>query len=381
MGHGEPVEKTKTVLLAATLATVVFTVTPLRPLPGNAVDLAPSPCAQTFAATPGAPPTADLAANGTAAFVEHPPYSPDQCGDDLLTVIRANGSRIEIPRPSADAAQSVMRILGSMPHIERVRLAADGTPYITLVAGFSGAYSGLERGLFVWNGRGWQGKSPALPHTDRAWPNNDGIGAVDLPARFTVNADFMNAFGPDSDRLGSDPAYWAPQTGLVSSGRTIPLGDGTSLAVRGRFAAGYRSSYQDAFPPRALRWDGRARVDLGPGIAFGIDADGDAVGQSRTSWKAAPHPVLWHGGRTIRLTDAIGSAYAIRDGTIVGVAAGRGFIVRRDDPRRRVRALDALVGAGWAIDGAYAIAANGRILATGRRHGGPKTLLVLDPSR
>lgn len=86
-----------------------------------------------------------------------------------LLIVRANGTRLILQPRSLDIANAFRRFIkpsdcmadvNSCPYFERVTLAPDGTPFVTLASDLRGAYSGSMRTGFVWNAR-WHGCRPA----------------------------------------------------------------------------------------------------------------------------------------------------------------------------------------------------------------------------
>ncbi len=139
------------------------------------------------------------------------------------------------------------------------------------------------------------------------------------------------------------------------------LGDGTITAMSGNRTVGYDDGYvpggDGSTPVQAIEWSGRHRSVLGAGIAWSVNVRGDVVGDNRQTLKSVGVPVLWHNGRSIRLSDKEGTAFAVADdGTIVGDVKSRGFLIHSDHAGYHLFFLDDLVGGGWHISAAYYVA-------------------------
>jgi hypothetical protein len=104
------------------------------------------------------------------------------------------------------------------------------------------------------------------------------------------------------------------------------------------------------------------------------------VGDDRGTLKSVGVPTLWHNGKPVHLSHAQGTAFAISDdGTIVGDANSRAFLISPNDPRHRLIFLDDLVNGSWHISAAYYIAENGDILALASRKGALSQFVLLHP--
>jgi hypothetical protein len=124
-----------------------------------------------------------------------------------------------------------------------------------------------------------------------------------------------------------------------------------------------------------------ARVALGAGVAYGVDSEGDVVGDDEGSlahfgptmpFDTLGSPVLWRDRHMVVLSSEYGAAYAIaEDGTIVGTVRvaryGRlysGFVADARDAAPRARPLDAPVTnlGGRHVLAAFGVSDNRRIL-------------------
>ena len=283
-------------------------------------------------------------------------------------------------------------------------LARDGTPFVTLSKGFSGAYSGTVKAGLVWNGS-WQVVPGTMPfdHTGKQVPpSNVSIGAADTAVNFAYNGDYVDSFaGEDLVDAARDRYYQRDIAAVQYGSRRIQLGLGDAIAMRGQYVGGRDASVQlivnnsretltYAILWHCLRGAPCTRSQLGTGAAYGVDSRGDAVGDDEQYFRQVTGdfgvlgtPMLWRKGRPISLSpETKGAAYAIsEDGTIVGTfvdraegtafSGTRGFIADLYDRKPRARALDSLVvnlGA-LRVVGAIGVADDGRILAIVQREG------------
>lgn len=375
------------------LAAALYFVTAITLPRGKAVDVT----AENFGSdrAPNAPPsTFALSRSGSLAMLVRPEV-PDGNGAAQILVVRADGTRVTLRLPPNAVLAKAFRTFPSGPQsndapsgarFSGIALAADGTPFATVAYPFSGAYSGTEDTVFAWNGKRWRDvlDTSPLPIDTR----NLTIAAVDAPRRFACNANYFDA-PAQLDALESDPHTQEDQALLMDGPTTVKLGYGAVTAMRGRFIVGYtngaRSFTISGEPPHkstALEWIAGQRTALGPGIAYGVNARGDAVGDDDPVLAGEGTPTLWRDGRAIRLSRASGSAYAIGDdGTIVGEVHDTAFLIRgADTARKLIRIDDLLAKSAWHITAAYALAANGRIVAAGREGTGPLHLLLLEPA-
>jgi hypothetical protein len=351
-----------------------------------------TPTGKSYALPPPAISLIDMNENGDIGFVERALKSP--CASDLITVVHPTGNRMTIAAPHAQ-----MTSFPDGQFIADLRLASDGTPFVTMSAQFSGAYSGISERVLSWDGAKWHERDATLPIRYTDFFDNRSVGAVESRFRFAVVGDYRDATHFMYDEHDRDPTYYMPQSGIVEGGVITSLGVGTITSLRGRLKAGYLQPYgwcEQGGTPIAARWIGVKKQLLGPGIAFGVDANGDVVGSDRPLVSPTPsyngvteysdckeqgHPVLWRDRASVQLSSLSGSALAIRDGTIVGTAEGRAFLSHADESARKLHYLDDLVAGDWKITIAFAIDGRGRILALGERSGSPTGLLILDPIR
>lgn len=349
------------------------------------------PKGESYALPPPAVSKVDMNQNGDIGFVERRLASP--CADDLVVIVHLGGNRETIAAPIAQ-----MTSFAGGQFIADLRLADDGTPFVTMGAHFSGAYMGDSERVLSWDGKRWISRDTDLPirYSDA---DNRSIGAVETRSRFGVTSDSRGATGFDYGARDRDPTYDMPEAGIADGNVTTSLGVGTITSMRGRLTAGYLQPYgwcSQGGTPIAVRWTGVKKRLLGPGIAFGVDANGDVVGSDRplaspirsTDWRPTysdcedkGHPMLWRENAAVQLSSLSGSALAIRDGTIVGTVGGKAFLSLADTPVRKLHYLEDLVAGEWKIANAIAIDGRGRILAIGERHGSSTSLLILSPIR
>jgi hypothetical protein len=377
-----------------------------------------------------APPDIAMASNGDVAFVEHGPAKI--CGAEdgtfatgRMTIIATHKTSIVYQSIGLNYGVVVVKATGkrftlrSIPptfgrqvletdfSIAGLRLADDGTPFITLAEG-AGSTREWEW-VYSWNGSAWRKYDIELP-SRYGGPSNRSIGAVEAPDRFAVVGDYRDVTGFDYSAHDKDPTYYMDEAGIVNGDSTTSLGLGDVLSMRGRFSAGYVAPYGwciNMGAPTAVLWKGTKKSTLGPGIGFGVDANGDVVGDDRTLGNRSfggeidvdctddARPTLWRQERTIHVSEERGSALAIRNGLIVGTAGvtrfcckdgrdgfagGRAFAAHADDVRHSFQYLDDITRGDWTITSAFAIASSGRILAVGH---GPDSaaanILILDP--
>jgi hypothetical protein len=343
-----------------------------------------------------APPAAlALSQRGSLAVIIVKANPGDGPNTPMLLVVRSDGTRAVVKSPSDAVLSKAFGVYAEGPAGEHtfpgsqfsgVALANDGTPFATVEYRFSGAYSGTEEAIYRWSGERWRNvlpKSAALADTA-----NITIAAAESPSKYACNIDYAGTFS-SVDEAEHDPHYQMNQALLVEGNRGFSLGYGAVTASRGRFLVGYTAGVRSVMmnwgqpvqAAAALEWiDGR-RTILGPGVAYGVNDMGDAVGDTNPPSGVAQAPTLWRHDRAMRLTDATGTAYAIADdGTIVGKIGNNAFLVRGADSSLKVLRIDELLrDRSWHITAAYAIAKNGRILATGRRNDGRMRVLLLDP--
>jgi len=370
----------------ASLLVVLYAVHAISPPSGMTVDLTP-PQQYNWAVSPlQRLPGIALSHGGAVAMLIHPSGLSEQTHATKLLVIRTDGTQLVLARPGdrelADAFGQgpVPGWTPSYPYayFDGVRLARDGTPFVTVASTFSGAYSGINTVVFSWNGKKWTHQVT----TD--W-RNVTIGAVDTMWRAAYNANYWNTFvNLDEAKTDHYHEFW---TFLLNGQEHTKIGYGESTAMSGDTVVGYSAGLtQSAKPPPlptfAWEWLGGKLVKLGPGVAYGVNASHDAVGDNEPALGGdGGVPVLWHEGQTIPLSFTKGSALSIGDdGTIVGQVGDDGFLVRGDDPQHNLLLVDTLLAQReWHVSAVYAIAASGRLLAVGHRaHEGPR-VLILDP--
>src|SRR5579864_7845100 len=210
------------------------------------------------------------------------------------------------------------------------------------------------------------------------------------------DGDYLDATHFSYEDHAKDPTYYADEFALLKNGSVTADGVGVVTAMRAKYAAGILAPYGwcgQAGTPTALRWANGTKRALGQGVAFDVDDDGDVVGDDRGAsteningtitgspdCRDDGRPTLWRNGRTIPLAPFRGSALAIRGGVIVGTDGFNGFLVDHLPAQPRLRYLTDLVPKQWMISSAFAIARDGRILATGASSSGAPSLLVLTP--
>ncbi|HEY1883416.1 MAG TPA: hypothetical protein VGG51_10300 [Candidatus Cybelea sp.] len=366
-----------------------------------------------------------IARNGAVAVLLTRTGNPGGAARRLL-IVRANGTRLILQPRSLDIANAFphstkpsdcMADVDSCPYFERVTLAPDGTPFVTLTSDFSGAYSGSERRGFVWNGR-WHPVPPGKAFSGVGKPDdpeNVSISAADGGLIFAFVGDYQDRFpNEDLDLALQDRYYMAEVSGVSYEGVTVALGIGNATAMSGAFVAGFDGDLK-LVPSRnhdlvAVAWrcafnklaNARAcaRNTLGPGIAYGIDSYGEAVGDNESSvpdlgslpLHSAGFPVLWRHGHTLMLSkDDRGAAYAISgSGVIAGTlttgpgsdALLSGFVANAREKTPRAFPLDELVqnDRGRHVEAALGVADDGRILAFVTDRDGRSELAVLAPA-
>ena len=366
------------------LLTVLYAVHAVSLPVGMTVDLTPTPGGQSIQLS-----NASLSRGGALAIIMYPQNSYSQLASELL-VIRPDGSQVVLTRPpdstlSKYFAQSAL-VNGHEAYpgtrFAGVRLARDGTPLATVEFPFSGAYSGADQTVFAWNGRRWTNALSVDTPSD--W-SNVTIGAADEPWRAAYNVTYTNTF-VNMDLADSDPHYQEIWTFLRDGMKQTRIGYGSAMAMRRDVVVGFsagQSSIAKSTPQPCTAWMWRndRRIELGPGIAYGINSSGDVVGDDEATLGGDGFPTSWRDGQIMRLSSSQGAALAIGDdGTIVGKEGYEGFIIRGDDLSRTLVLIDTLLGqSGWHVSGIYGIAASGRLLAVGNRIDGQSHLLLLDP--
>lgn len=353
---------------------------------------------------------ATMGRNGTAAVIlaQWMPNGHSQYPAQRLLIVRADGTRTFLHAFAASKLQpfrlhqdlaDCVRDTRNCAQFSTVALARDGTPFVTLAEAFSGAYSATLKAALVWNGS-WHVVPGAKPfdHVGKPEPpTNVKIGAASSALNFAYNGDYVDSFtGEDLNDAARDRYYQRDIAAVQFGALKIQLGLGDATAMRGQFIGGYDASVQRIVDNSsetltyAVLWrcPGGAsctRSPLGPGVVYGVDSQGDAVGDDERYFRQVigdfavlGGPMLWRNGRPVLLSPGTkGAAYAIsEDGTIVGtvgdrgedasyVGATRGFIANVHDLQPRAHTLDPLVvnlGARHVI-AAIGVADDGRILA------------------
>ncbi len=174
------------------------------------------------------------------------------------------------------------------------------------------------------------------------------------------------------------------------------MGNGVALATAGLFAAGYAATINHVPAPSnvvssnerftALRWEGRSRRPLGPGVAVAVAANGNAAGADLppggVAYNAAPHARVWLDGATAvdLAPDApLSVAYAVdARGRVAGMLEDaahrhRAFLWQNG----RLRLLDDVARMpGWRFECAYAFAPDGSIAGIGTYRGTPSAFRI-----
>ena len=383
----------------------------------------PKPQATAGAST--RPVFAAIARNGTVAVLLAP-IGRDVDSTRRLLIVRSNGTTV-ILRSESVPVQAAPAFRGFItkptctagnndcPFFANVVLARDGTPFVTLAYVFSGAYSGVDKAAFLWNGA-WHEAPRGNPFQGLGKPqapSNISIAATDTPDRYAFIGDYQNSFPAEDLQLAAaDQYYMADLSGAQFGSRNVALGIGGATAIRGRFVVGIDAGLK-LVPPRsgpavAVVWrcppDERAysrrcaRIELGAGVAYDVDSNGEVVGDNElalpNSGSAELHstglPTLWRGRSAMLLSEAQGTAYAISEsGTIVGSLARKksfsagtsAFVASARDARPGARELDPLVQAigNLHVQAAFGVADDGRILATVVDKAGKRSLAILIP--
>jgi hypothetical protein len=270
-----------------------------------------------------------------------------------------------------------------LTQVRNLVIGDDDTLFVGISSSVEGAYSAEQDASFKWSSLVWL-PSPSVAFSESI-PKNVWVAAADGTADIGYVADRLYLDPASQARLTPDAlddvAVWA------HSGSLTLLGTGVITAVCGNRVVGYDAHYVpsgiDVKPTSdavlAEEWNGGRHSLLGYGLAWSVNADGDVVGDDRTTLKSVGYPTLWHKGKAIRLSSAHGSAFAIaNDGTIVGDEVSGAFIIRAEDPKRQPVLLDSLLtGSGWHVRAAYAISANGDILALASRKGADHMVLLV----
>jgi len=172
---------------------------------------------------------------------------------------------------------------------------------------------------------------------------------------------------------------YAPAAFIVDGRTCTALGRGTVFGLRGDWAVGYlgylgASVAPDNYGPPdrfvAIRWRGEQLHELGWGVAFAVNREGFAVGESDPN---GPQAIAWdqRGRRMDVVTNGVPSvAYDVSDdGTVVGMLQskdGKHYAFRWR--AGRLQRLDDLPHPpGWRFESAYAIGCDGTIAGIGTR--------------
>jgi hypothetical protein len=336
--------------------------------------------------------------------------------DGTTTVLR---SPVTLALPGFPHAAECLNDARNCAFFSNVALGRDGTPFATFKYRFNGAYSGMREVALVWNGA-WHVVSQrnALRGIARPVdPDNVSIGAADTPWDYAFVGNYSD-LSPMEDLVvaARDPQWMADVSGVTFAWGSVGLGIGDATAIAGRYVAGFDAGLKLVEAPSsravALRWEcvqsvaamrPCARVALGPGIAYGVDSRGDAVGDDeaglpdiarRTPLYTLGQPVLWRDRAMLALSSEYGAAYAIaEDGTIAGTMRParedwgyEGFFADARDGAPHARPIDPLVAnlGGLHVLAAFGASGNGRILALVIRKNdwrGERKLGVLVPVR
>src|SRR5579862_6024846 len=118
-----------------------------------------------------------------------------------------------------------------------VALARDGTTFVTLEEGFSGAYSGRRKAALVWDGA-WHviSAGTTLHGVARPMdPRNLAIAAADTPQDYAFIGGYSDLFPmEDLNDAGRDPLWMADVSGASFYWGHVRLGIGDVTAMRGR---------------------------------------------------------------------------------------------------------------------------------------------------
>jgi len=308
----------------------------------------------------------------------------------VIRIVRANGTALTLQPPSDAVLTTAFSIENtsagstsrhSQTRFRNIVLAEDGTPFATIGNLFSGAYSGVETNVFAWRGR-WTiplGKS----HVD------DGAGyaiaAVETPDRFVFGTNYLGTFS-NVDAMATEPHYQEDQAFLLSRSGTR-LGYASVTAMQKRYIVGYAAGEREVNSPQrgsahsvALEWRDGRETTLGPGIAYGVNEAGDAVGSDDATLGDRGRPTLWRRGTTIWFGTGVGTAFAISDSSeVVGTLDGTAFVADAAQPTAPRRLDDLIPRHDWHVSDAFAIARSGRILGIASERGAAPSLVVLDP--
>ena len=300
-------------------------------------------------------------------------------GDRQRVAVWRNGKRntLEIVNKHKTGAGPYFQTIGA--------LAPDGKLYVNVEDTLSGAYAGIKYHTFVYQ----DGMSHdfAFPQCDLAGQPGDpiveGIDAGRLAVTFQ-SPDLIQFFQVNS-------GIYAPSAAIIDSTGCQVIGRANLLAIRGKYAVGFRGYLDKALAPtnvngprqtyKAVLWDGQMLREMGDGIAFDISSYGVSVGatarpgvESVVNRLGIPHAVLWDtkGSSLILGLDGHSVAYAIdENGRVAGMLRDESgkhyaFIWEQGSMQR----LDDLVQAPrWRFESAYAFTPDGGILGIGTHDG------------
>jgi hypothetical protein len=357
-----------------------YVVQALSPDAGFSLAMRNTSLARRKSATGFTPPwTIAMAGDGRSiAFVQR------KSSDESIVFV-SEGNRRVIPSPP----RFPLGVYGSnerdVPEaITRIRLTEHGTIFATLSASFAGAFMGVREETYIYANRRWRQIVHPFPGRCSQCPDNVVIAAAQSPSYFALTSDFEAHHPVAEGMFESNPGLFVNTSTVVVGQETKQLGTGDVLAMNGTFAVGYVDAYKHLTGIRALTatlWRGTKRTTLGLGVAFGVDVNGDVVGDDRTFWNGSGHPVLWTGlHHQAQLMTVEGSAYSIRNDVIVGAVNGRAFGMSRTRGARSAHFFEQISDSRWHITTAFSIGSNGRILALGRRGAGGLRVLSLSPS-
>lgn len=334
------------------------------------------------------PKTASISRSGSTALILE---ATDRTQiDSRILVVRANGSRVVLDLPADSVLAETFKQYALGPNGEHrfpskrftaVTLADDGTPFATVSAVFSGAFSGVDQGVFFWNGKWQNAYASGMPFET----GNAVIAGALSVNTFVSNGNYLNYFPGPID--GQPQHYQEDQVLSTRTSQSKVLGFGDATALRGPFVVGYSPGRQttvsaDTERVVAVRWLGTQATTLGPGVARAVNSSGIVVGDDRMIRKAPGFATIWgQNGAVYRMSSLNGSIYAIEnDGTMVGTLSNHAFIAHWDGGRAKAQRFDdLLVDRRWNITAAFGIANSGDVLALGRLGKQLPTFLLLRP--
>jgi len=313
----------------------------------------------------------------TIAFVEH--LAPPRCGEDRIVILRG-GRRTIVSRPDEKSKGGDAQTYW----ISRLRVLRTGNLLATVEDDYSGAIIGAIEQTYETSTSGWKAVPDPFPIRSSVAGGSTLKRNVELgDARggaIAVNSDIRNYNSVDFIAAQKDPSVDARQAVLVEYGHATLLGDGVVTSINSGHAVGYVANlYYKGGATTSVLWQGSRRTQLGTGIAFGVDDRGNIVGDDRARLTDMGRPVLWRRGKqAATIAAATGSAFAVRDGTIVGAIQGTAFVARINKTGFSLRGLPDALRGRWTKSAAFAIAASGRILALAVDRDGAAALFVLD---